>query len=211
MILLGLAAGAALGLLAVPAVARLPRGIPERLAQPAWTARVGRPSVLCVAGALLGALLAAAAPDGRTLVLGLVLLAVLLPATAIDIAWRVVPDTLVLLGALGGLGVVALAMPEQLVPHLVAGLVGGVGALLVAVAARGGFGLGDVKVIAMTGLVLGAALPLAVVGGLLIAGLSSLPVLVLRGRGATLPLVPFLAAGALVACLAPVRATIGLS
>jgi prepilin signal peptidase PulO-like enzyme (type II secretory pathway) len=210
VILLGLAVGALLGLLAVPAVARLPHGIPERLAQPAWTARAGRPVVLCTVGAVLGALLGAAAPDHRTLALGLVLLAVLLPATAIDIAWRVVPDTLVVLGALGGLAVVALVAPDQLVPHLIAGLVGGVGALLVALAARGGFGLGDVKVIAMIGLVLGAALPLAVVGGLLIAGLISLPILLARGRGATLPLVPFLAAGALVACLAPARAAIGL-
>ena len=210
MILLGLVVGALLGLLAVPAVARLPRGIPERLAQPAWTARAGRPVVLCTVGAVLGALLGAAAPDDRTLALGLVLLAVLLPATAIDIAWRVVPDTLVVLGALGGLAVVALVAPDQLVPHLIAGLIGGVGALLVALAAQGGFGLGDVKVIAMIGLVLGAALPLAVVGGLLIAGLISVPILLARGRGATLPLVPFLAAGALLACLAPARAAIGL-
>lgn len=210
MILVGLVAGALLGLLAVPVVAWLPRGIAERLAQPAWTARTARPVPLVATGAALGALLGALAPDGRTLALGLVLLAVLLPATAIDIAWRVVPDTLVLTGALGGLAVVALAMPDELVPHLVAGLLGGVGALLVAVAARGGFGLGDVKVIAMTGLVLGAALPLAVVGGLLVAGLVAVPVLLVRGRGATLPLVPFLAAGALLACLAPARTAIGL-
>lgn len=210
MILVGLVAGALLGLLAVPVVAWLPRGIAERLAQPAWTARTGRPVPLVATGAALGALLGGLAPDGHTLALGLVLLAVLLPATAIDIAWRVVPDTLVLTGALGGLAVVALAMPDELVPHLVAGLLGGVGALLVAVAARGGFGLGDVKVIAMTGLVLGAALPLAVVGGLLVAGLVAVPVLLVRGRGATLPLVPFLAAGALLACLAPARTAIGL-
>lgn len=210
MIPLGLVVGALLGLLAVPAVARLPRGIPERLAQPAWTARAGRPLVLCAMGALLGALLGLAAPDARGFALGLVLLAVLLPASAIDIAWRVVPDTLVVLGAVGGLGVVALTTPDELVPHLVTGLLGGVGALLVALAARGGFGLGDVKLIAMIGLVLGAALPLAVVAGLVAAGLVSLPVLVLRGRGATLPLVPFLAAGALLACLVPARAAIGL-
>ena len=210
MILAGVAIGALLGLLAVPAVARLPHGIPERMEQPAWTARAGRPVVLVVVGATLGALLAVAAPDVRTFALGLVLLAVLLPASAIDIAWRVVPDTLVLLGSLAGLAVIALLAPDQLVPHLVAGLLGGLGALVLAIAARGGFGLGDVKVIAMCGLVLGAALPLAVVGGLLAAGLLSLPILVLRGRGATLPLVPFLAAGALLACLAPVRAVMGL-
>ncbi len=47
-------------------------------------------------------------------------------------------------------------------------------------------------------------------GGLLIAGLISVPILLARGRGATLPLVPFLAAGALLACLAPARGAIGL-
>jgi len=210
VILIGLAIGALLGLLAAPAVARLPRGIPERLEQPAWTVRAGHPGVLVVIGATLGALLAAAAPDHRTFVLGLVLLAVLLPASAIDLAWRVVPDTLVVLGAVAGLAVVALLAPDQLVAHLAAGLLGGLGALALAIAARGGFGLGDVKVIAMCGLVLGAALPLAVVGGLLSAGLLSLPILALRGRGATLPLVPFLAAGALLACLAPMRAVMGV-
>lgn len=209
MIPLGLVAGALLGLLAVPAVLRLPRGIDERLEQPAWTARVGRPVPLVVAGAALGGLLGALAPDARTFALGLVLLAVLVPATAIDIAWRVVPDTLVLAGTLGGLAVVALVMPEQLIAHLAAGLLGGAGALVVAVAARGGFGLGDVKVIAMTGAVLGAALPVALVLGLVVAGLAALPVLVVRGRGATLPLVPFLAVGALFACLAPAQLALG--
>jgi prepilin signal peptidase PulO-like enzyme (type II secretory pathway) len=96
------------------------------------------------------------------------------------------------------------------VPHLLAGLVGGVAALLLALAARGGFGLGDVKLIAMSGLVLGAALPLAVVLGLVAACLVALPALMLRGRGATLPLVPFLALGALLACTAPARIAVGL-
>lgn len=209
MILLGLVVGSLLGVCAIPAVARLPRGIPERLEQPAWTGRAGRPAVLVCAGATLGAMLGATAVDAGALALGLVLIAALLPATAIDIAWRVVPDTLVLLGSVAGLVVVALATPGQLVAHLMAGLIGGVAALIVAIAARGGFGLGDVKVIAMTGLVVGAALPLAIAGGLLVAGLVSLPLLIVRGRGATLPLVPFLAAGALLACLVPTGSTIG--
>lgn len=210
MILAGLALGALLGLLAVPAVRLLPRGIPERLEQPAWTRACGRPVALVGAGATIGALLGALAPQPRVLAVGLLLLAVLLPATAIDIAWRVVPDTLLVLGGVGGLVLVALLAPDQLLPHLLAGLVGGVGALLLALAARGGFGLGDVKLIAMSGLVLGAALPLAVVLGLLAASLVALPALLLRGRGATLPLVPFLALGALLACTAPARLVVGL-
>ena len=210
MILAGLALGALLGLVAVPIVRRLPRGIPERLEQPAWTRACGHPIALVGAGASIGALLGALAPQPHLLAVGLLLLAVLLPATAIDIAWRVVPDTLLVVGALGGLGLVALSAPDQLVPHLLAGLVGGVAALLLALAARGGFGLGDVKLIAMSGLVLGAALPLAVVLGLVAACFVALPALMLRGRGATLPLVPFLALGALLACTAPARIAVGL-
>lgn len=210
MILVGLALGALLGLVAVPIVRRLPRGIPERLEQPAWTRACGRPVALVAAGATLGALLGALAPQPHLLAVGLLLLAVLLPATAIDIAWRVVPDTLLVVGALGGLGLVALSAPDKLVSHLLAGLVGGVAALLLALAARGGFGLGDVKLIGMSGLVLGAALPLAVVLGLVAACLVALPALMLRGRGATLPLVPFLALGALLACTAPARLAVGV-
>ena len=210
MILLGFALGALLGLAAVPAIARLPRGIPERLAQPAWTARAGSPLLLVVAGALVGAALGAAAPDRTAFALTLLLLAVLLPATAIDVAWRVVPDTLIVVGTLGGVAILVLADREALVPHLAAGLIGGTCAFAVALVARGGFGLGDVKVIAMTGVVLGAALPLAVVGGLVLAGIAAMPLLVVRGRGATLPLVPFLAAGALLACLVPLHAVIAL-
>ncbi|MGI9117626.1 MAG: prepilin peptidase [Gaiellales bacterium] len=210
MIAAGLAIGALLGLLAAPAVARLPRGIPERLEQPAWTRACGRSPVLVTVGAVCGALLGATAATPRDLALGLVLVAVLLPAAAIDLAWRVVPDTLVVLGVVAGLAVLALSAPHALGAHIAAGLLGGVAALAVALLARGGFGLGDVKVIAMTGLVLGAALPLAVVAALAAAGIASLPVLLLRGRGATLPLVPFLAAGALVACLVPIGAVMAV-
>jgi prepilin signal peptidase PulO-like enzyme (type II secretory pathway) len=88
--------------------------------------------------------------------------------------------------------------------------VGGLIALALALVARGGFGLGDVKLIAMLGVVLGGALPLAVVVGLLVASVVAVPLLVLRGRGATLPLVPFLAVGALVACVVPLRVALGL-
>jgi prepilin signal peptidase PulO-like enzyme (type II secretory pathway) len=49
-----------------------------------------------------------------------------------------------------------------------------------------------------------------VVVGLLVASVVAVPLLVLRGRGATLPLVPFLAVGALVACVVPLRVALGL-
>lgn len=206
----GLLIGATLGLIAVPLVRLLPGGIEERLAQPAWTATAARPLWLVGGGAALGALLGALAPSPATLASGLVLLAVLLPASAIDLAWRVVPDTLIVAGALGGATVLLLTHPGAIMPHVLTGAVGGLIALALALVARGGFGLGDVKLIAMLGVVLGGALPLAVVVGLLVASVVAVPLLVLRGRGATLPLVPFLAVGALVACVVPLRVALGL-
>ena len=184
---LGALVGALLGLLAVPAVRRLPLGIPERLEQPAWTRRAGSPLVLALAGAAGGALVGGSA-------LGLVLVGVLVPAVAIDLRWRVVPDTLIVVGALA-----ALALSGAAVPHLVAAAIGGGLALALALAARGGFGLGDVKLIALAGLALGAALPLALAVAFGLAGAAALPLLLRRGRGATLPLVPFLAVGMLTA------------
>ena len=99
----GFLVGAVLGACAVPLVRWLPRGIDERLEQPRWTRLAGHPATLVVAGALLGGLIAAGAPSWPALASGLVLLAVLLPATAIDVAWRVVPDSLVAFGFVVGL------------------------------------------------------------------------------------------------------------
>lgn len=199
MVALATAIGAALGVVAAWLVVWLPKGIDERLEQPAWTRQATRPALLVGVGAAVGAALGLLASSGVELALGLVLLAVLLPAVAIDIAWRVVPDTLVVVGTIGALGVLAVTRPDALVNHMVMALVVGGVALLVALASRGGFGLGDVKLVAMFGIAIGAAVPFAVGIAFALAALVAVPVLVVRGRGATVPLVPFLAIGALVA------------
>ena len=177
----------------------LPKGIDERLEQPVWTRQVTRPVLLVMVGAVVAAVLGLLASSGVELALGLVLLAVLLPAVAIDIAWRVVPDTLVVVGTFGALGVLALTRPDAVVSHLVMAIVVGGVALLVALVSRGGFGLGDVKLVAMFGVAIGSAVPIAVGIAFALAALVAVPVMLVRGRGATVPLVPFLAIGALVA------------
>lgn len=199
MVALATAIGAALGVAAVWLVVWLPKGIEERLEQPVWTRQATRPVLLVGIGAALGAALGMLAPSGTDLALGLVLLAVLLPAVAIDIAWRVVPDTLVVVGTVGALGVLALARPDALASHVVMAIVVGGVALLMALLSRGGFGLGDVKLVAMFGIAVGAAVPIAVGIAFALAALVAVPVMVKRGRGVTVPLVPFLAIGALVA------------
>lgn len=199
MVAFAAAIGALLGVVAAWLVVWLPKGIDERLEQPVWTRQATRPVLLVMVGAAVAAVLGLLAPSGVDLALGLVLLAVLLPAVAIDIAWRVVPDTLVVVGTLGAFGVLALARPDAVVSHLVMAIVVGGVALLVALVSRGGFGLGDVKLVAMFGIAIGAAVPIAVGIAFALAALVAVPVMVVRGRGATVPLVPFLAIGALVA------------
>ena len=199
MVAFAAAIGALLGVVAAWLVVWLPKGIDDRLEQPVWTRQATRPVLLVMVGAAVAAVLGVLAPSGVDLALGLVLLAVLLPAVAIDLAWRVVPDTLVVVGTFGALGVLALARPDAVVSHLVMAIVVGGVALLVALVSRGGFGLGDVKLVAMFGVAIGAAVPIAVGIAFVLAALVAVPVLVVRGRGATVPLVPFLAIGALVA------------
>ena len=199
MVAFAAAIGALLGVVAAWLVVWLPKGLDERLEQPVWTRQATRPVLLVMVGAAVAAVLGVLAPSGVDLALGLVLLAVLLPAVAIDLAWRVVPDTLVVVGTFGALGVLALARPDAVVSHLVMAIVVGGVALLVALVSRGGFGLGDVKLVAMFGVAIGAAVPIAVGIAFVLAALVAVPVLVVRGRGATVPLVPFLAIGALVA------------
>jgi leader peptidase (prepilin peptidase)/N-methyltransferase len=201
--LIGLAAGLAAGALAVPRARWLPRGIPERLAQPAWTRHAGRARVLVPVGGLAGLGVGLAAPDAAALAVGLVLVLVLVPACAIDVAWRVVPDSLLIAGALGSIAALAVLDRDALAGHLVAGVAAGLAALALAWLARGGLGLGDVKLAAMLGVALGAAAPRAVAWAILAAGLAALAVLARRGRGATVPLVPFLALGALAAITGP--------
>lgn len=199
MVVLATVIGALLGVVAAWLAVWLPKGIDERLEQPVWTRQATRPVLLVMVGAAVAAVLGLLAPSGVDLALGLVLLAVLLPAVAIDIAWRVVPDTLVVVGTFGALGVLALTRPDTLVSHLVMAIVVGGLALFVALVSRGGFGLGDVKLVAMFGVAIGAAVPIAVGIAFALAALVAVPVMVVRGRGATVPLVPFLAMGALVA------------
>lgn len=203
MVALAAAIGALLGVVAAWLVVWLPKGIDERLEQPVWTRQATRPFLLVAVGAAVAAVLGLLAPSGVELALGLVLLAVLLPAVAIDIAWRVVPDTLVVVGTLGALGVLALARPDAVANHLVMAIIVGGLALLVALVSRGGFGLGDVKLVAMFGVAIGVAAPIAVGIAFALAALVAVPAMVVRGRGATLPLVPFLAIGALVAVTGP--------
>jgi prepilin signal peptidase PulO-like enzyme (type II secretory pathway) len=192
-------AGLVIGLIAGWPIRRLPLGIDERIRQPRWTWSTTRTVPVVAASGLAGAVLGYVAPSGRALVIGLVVLVFVVPATAIDLRWRVVPDTLIVLGGASACLALLLIAPDRLVAHGAIGLAAGIAVGLLALASRGALGLGDAKLVAVLGLALGWALPWALLIGTLLAGLAAPWVVWARGRRSTIPLVPFLAAGALVA------------
>lgn len=197
-VLLGGLAGIVFALLAQGPIRRLPLGIEERRAQPGWTGRATHPLVVVPVAGGIGAVLGAAVAPGGAIALAFLLLAIAIPATVIDVRWRVVPDTLVVVGSAMALAILALTAPALLVSHTVIAGVAGLIIGVLAIASRGALGFGDAKLIAVFGLILGWALPLALLAGTLFAGVAAPVVMALRGRRATVPLVPFLVAGALV-------------
>src|SRR4051812_26830812 len=92
----------------------------------------------------------------RMVLLGLALVAVLVPAAVIDLDRRVIPNALTAAGAVGGLALVLAVDRDHLAGHLFAAAASGGCFLVVAIASRGGMGMGDVKLVAVLGLYLGA-------------------------------------------------------
>jgi leader peptidase (prepilin peptidase) / N-methyltransferase len=123
----------------------------------------------------------------------------LVTIAAVDLETRRIPNELV--GGLAVLALVARAVAERshLVESVVAGLaVFGV-ALLLASLARGGLGMGDVKLAGALGLVLGKVVLLALVLGTGLGAIAAVAVLVRRGaagRRTTIAYGPYLALGA---------------
>jgi leader peptidase (prepilin peptidase)/N-methyltransferase len=128
-----------------------------------------------------------------TVPLGAALIAVLVPAAAIDLRRRVIPNRLTGAGAVAGVALLAAGAPERLPAHLACALAAGGFFLAAALLRPGAMGLGDVKLAAVLGLYLGPAVLPALLVALVAATAAGL-----AGRRTTIPLGPFLAAGGLV-------------
>jgi leader peptidase (prepilin peptidase)/N-methyltransferase len=148
-----------------------------------------------------------ATSDGvHDVLLGLALVALLVPIALIDLDHRVIPNRLTALGALAALAIGAAtdldAVPQQLIAAAAAG-----GFLLVAALARpGGMGMGDVKLAGMLGLFLGREVAVALLVALLAGTAVGIAILARKGAGegrrTAIPFGPFLALGGVVALLA---------
>ena len=141
-----------------------------------------------------------------SLALGLVLVTVLIPAAAIDLEHRIIPNKLLLVG-----GVAALAAGTALDPggepsRLIAGAAAGGFFLIAVLAYPRGMGMGDVKFATFIGLCLGSAVAPAMLAAL-IAGLTVGVLVIARigvqaGRKTAIPFGPSLAAGAVLGIVA---------
>jgi leader peptidase (prepilin peptidase) / N-methyltransferase len=136
------------------------------------------------------------------IVLGLALVAVLVPVALIDFEHQVIPNKIMLPAAafaiLIGLALDPAGVPEQ----LIAGAAAGGFLLAFALAYPRGMGMGDVKLAAVLGLYLGRSAAVALLVGIFLATIVGAVVIarvgIERGRKTRIPFGPFLAIGGLV-------------
>jgi leader peptidase (prepilin peptidase)/N-methyltransferase len=138
--------------------------------------------------------------------LGLLLVIVIVPAAAIDLEHRIIPNRLLLPGSIAAL-VLGLALDPAGEPaRLIAAAAAGGFLLLAVLAYPGGMGMGDVKFAAFLGLCLGRSVAPAILAALVIGvGVGAAVVArkgVAKGRKTAVPFGPSLALGAVVGVVA---------
>ncbi|HUB74630.1 MAG TPA: prepilin peptidase [Solirubrobacteraceae bacterium] len=153
-------------------------------------------AALCV-GAVLAHHTAAA------IALSIALILLVVPAAAIDLEHRIIPNRITLPGALLALALGTALDPAGEPTRLIAGAGAGGFLLAAALAYPGGMGMGDVKLAAMMGLFLGSAVAPALLVALLAGVAFGVALAARRGarsaRKTAVPFGPFLALGALAA------------
>ena len=154
----------------------------------------------------LGALFATTAlilgtDDVAELALGLALCTVLVAITVTDLELRVIPNAIVLAGAVLAVVILVQADAASLDERAIAALVGGGALFLLVLAYPRGMGMGDAKLVAMMGLYLGRSLAPAVLIGFAAGALLGLGLIARRGSQArkhAVPFGPFLAFGGVI-------------
>jgi prepilin signal peptidase PulO-like enzyme (type II secretory pathway) len=199
-----LAVGAAVGVAWVPLVPVFGARSAESNDQPGWTRVFASPLFLAGVSAALFASVALRVGALPRLAPGLILCAVLVGVTAVDLRYRIIPNRVVLPAAVVGYGVSVAFAPGRWLELIVAALVAGAIMLLASIVSRGGLGMGDVKLSLMLGAFLGRGVGVALIGGLLAACVPSIAIMFVHGKGGrrmTLALGPYLALGGVIALL----------
>jgi leader peptidase (prepilin peptidase)/N-methyltransferase len=143
--------------------------------------------------------------DPVQLVMGLVFVTTLAAITLTDLEQRIIPNRILLASALIGIAIAAVADPSSLPERAIAAAAAGGLLLVTALVYPSGMGMGDVKLAALMGLYLGAAVAPALLVGFLAGALVGLVMVAREGVSARkkgVPFGPFLALGGLVGLLA---------
>lgn len=135
------------------------------------------------------------------LALGLVLCALLVTITLTDLDLRVIPNKIVLAGAVAAIAIAAAGDPDSLPERAIAAGAAGGFLFLVALAYPRGMGMGDAKLVGMLGLFLGRAVAPAVLIGFALGALVGVAMIARQGSAArktAIPFGPFLALGGII-------------
>jgi leader peptidase (prepilin peptidase)/N-methyltransferase len=144
--------------------------------------------------------------SASSIVLGLVLVAVLVPVALIDLEHRIIPNKITLPAALAAVAIGAALDLKGVPEQLIAGAAAGGFLLAFLLMYPRGMGMGDVKLAAVLGLLLGRSVAVAILAGVLTATLVGAVVIarvgVDKGRKTAVPFGPFLALGGIIGLLA---------
>ncbi len=232
--LIAFLAGLAVGSFATAAAHRVPRGISVAFARsecPACGAQIaaydnvpvfswlllrGRarccgvrispryPLTELAVGALFVATVLVYRDDAAEAAIGLVFVAMLAIVTLTDLEQRIIPNKVLIAGAVLCLAIAAPTDPAGLSERAIAAAGAGGVFFLVALAYPAGMGLGDVKLAATMGFFLGSAVAPAILVALLAGSVVGLVLIARHGAGArkmAIPFGPFLALGGVVGLL----------
>jgi leader peptidase (prepilin peptidase)/N-methyltransferase len=156
-------------------------------------------------GALYAATVLVLWGDTGEVALGLAFVTMLLAASLVDLERRIIPNKILLAGALVGAALAAATDPASLPERAIAIAAAGGLLFLIALAYPRGMGLGDVKLAAVMGLYLGRSVAPALLVAFAAGSLVGLAMIARHGAAArkqAVPFGPFLALGGVVGLLA---------
>lgn len=166
----------------------------------------GRYPVVEATCAVLAVLVLLTKHSAHDILLGLVLIAVLVPVALIDLDTRLIPNRITLPAAIAAVVVGGATRPSALPEQLIAGAAAAGFLLIFLLAYPRGMGMGDVKLAGVLGLFLGRSVGVAILSGTLIGALAGAAVMtrvgVSAGRKTAVPFGPFLALGGVIALFA---------
>jgi leader peptidase (prepilin peptidase)/N-methyltransferase len=156
-------------------------------------------------GALFAAVVLVHWGEGAEIAIDLVFVTLLAAVTLTDLEQRVIPNRILLVGAVLCVAIAAPTDPSGMAERAIAAVAAGGLLLIVALAYPAGMGLGDVKLAAVMGLFLGRSVAPAIFVALLAGSIVGVALIArhgARGRKMAIPFGPFLALGGVVGMLA---------